>query len=86
MGRCTQLQLCPSVADGSENGIGLLTSDWIQVCIPPFVLENGIKDLGSKSAAPSVSVLMDHWRGSTFKQVLAALYELYWLILALRRT
>lgn len=69
-------------ADGSENAIELLKCDWI--CIwAPFEWENWVEDLVSKSAVPSVSVLMDHWKGSIFEQVLAALYDLHWLSVAL---
>lgn len=75
---------CPLAADGSENDTRLLTSGWIWVRIPAFVFENGIKDLGSMSAASPVSVLMDHWRGSTFKRALAPLCGVYWRIIALR--
>lgn len=66
--------------------IGLLTSERIWVCIPLFEFENCIKDLGNKSAASSVSVLMDHWRGGMSKQVLVALCDLYWLTIAFRCT
>lgn len=77
---------CPSVADGSGNNTGLLTSDLIWVYITSSESEMWIKDLGNKSAALSVSVLMDHWRGSVFKQVLAALCDLCWLIILLHCT
>lgn len=45
-----------------------------------------MKDLGNTSAVSSVYVLMEHRRGSVSKQVLAALYDFPWLIIALRCT
>lgn len=74
---------CPSVADAFENNTGLLKSYLIWVCFPSSESEMWIKDLGNKSAAWSVSVLVDHWRGSMFKQMLAALCDLCWLIILL---